>query len=110
MNLSLGQVCWCETGDTFGSIEPAVLLRVQKGGNALVRTCDGRERQVGEASLAPHPNAAALEGVTGERGLLWRNGRVIDVCEADALARKVGIMYAEQLVALLGGSYRRVQS
>ena len=51
-NLAPGQLCWCETGDTFGSTEPAVLLKVQKGGNALVRTCrDGILRHLVEAVM-----------------------------------------------------------
>lgn len=38
------------------------------------------------------------DGITAKDGLLWRNGKIIDLPEADAMARKHGFMYAEQLV------------
>lgn len=107
MNFSPCQLCWQDLGE--GAFDTLLFLD-EESGSAIVRDRDGRVRRVAVASLAPHPNAAALKGVTAEHGLLWRNGRDIDAPEADALARKVGIMYAEQLVVLLGGSYRRVQS
>ena len=41
----------------------------------------------------------ALAGtVTAKEGVLWRNGKVIDVVAADRLAVKCGLQCAEQLV------------
>jgi len=39
--------------------------------------------------------------VTASKGLLWRNGEVIPLPEADRVARAHGYQYAEQLVRAL---------
>ena len=39
--------------------------------------------------------------ITAKKGLLWRNGKVIPLPEADMIARSRGFQYAEQLVATL---------
>jgi hypothetical protein len=41
--------------------------------------------------------------ITTDRGVLWDNGRMLDVQEADWLANEFGLMYAEHLVDLLEG-------
>lgn len=40
-------------------------------------------------------------GLTTENGLLYLNGEMLGVMQADAMARKYGYMYAEQLVRAL---------
>jgi hypothetical protein len=42
--------------------------------------------------------------ITAKDGLLWRNGRIIDLPEADRVAREHGFAYAEQLVKHLSNN------
>ena len=36
--------------------------------------------------------------ITSKNGLLWKNGKYIELPEADVIANKCGFLYAEQLV------------
>ena len=47
----------------------------------------------GESSPAPDGST-----ITAKDGLLWRNGKIIELPEADDVARRHGFAYAEQLV------------
>lgn len=41
------------------------------------------------------------KGVTARDGLLWQDGKMIDLPMADAIARQCGCLYAERLVKVL---------
>jgi hypothetical protein len=43
----------------------------------------------------------AGENITTKEGLLWRDGKIIDLPEADRVARKNGFLYAEQFIKYL---------
>jgi hypothetical protein len=42
--------------------------------------------------------------ITAKDGLLWRNGRIIELPEADLVAREHGFTYAEQFVKHLSNA------
>ena len=47
------------------------------------------------------PIPPALAGIVAKDGLLWRNGKVLEVGEADRIAVAAGLVYAERAVHLL---------
>lgn len=101
MSVSPGNLAWLNTGDTFGSREIVCVLKLHRGGNAKVRSSDG-VREVGITNLE-RVSDLKLEGVSAKDGLLWRNGKIIELPEADDVALSVGLGCAERLVAILGG-------
>ena len=46
---------------------------------------------------------AKKDGITADKGLLWKDGKIIALPQADFVARKYGFLYAEQLVRALEG-------